>query len=124
MKKPFFILPALAVSIALAFCSKTEVKEELGSVDSALKAGDRALCNVTGTSASPTQLTICSFKNNKAACDTCAPNMPGQGPLQVINGAINFDVQRPITFSVSSATGNSITLTTAAGTYDPIHIGV
>lgn len=125
MKKLFFLLPALAVSFALAFCSKTDVKEELNSVDSNLTASNRMTCNVVVTAASASELIFCGTQNNLTKCASCGPTPWAQGGFAISGTSpFDFDVPTPITFSVSSATGNTLRITTSANSVGPIHLGI
>jgi len=124
MKKLLFALPVLA--IAFAFCSKSEVKEELGSVNPSAQVTDRGGCLVRIDIASASDLVFCGTMTNQVKCLACvaSPNPPQLQGSFTTSGVspIFLNIPPGTLFYVSSATGNTITVTTASGVIGPITI--
>jgi hypothetical protein len=126
MKKLLYTLPALCFVFFFAYCSKSEVKEELGTVNSDTQATNRGGCLVQIDIASASELVFCGTMTNQVKCLACVPS-PNPPQLQgsfTTSGVspIFLNIPPNTQFYVSSATGNTITVTTASGVIGPINV--
>lgn len=115
MKKLLFALPILALSLVFTFCDRPSLQDELSVATPA--ASDRAtLCNVQFDRASPTAVTICGTNLNAQNCSSCTGDK-AQGVTVLPAGVtpVNLNLMAPIELSLTSATGNTVTITTSAG---------
>ncbi len=115
MKKLLFALPVLAIAMLFAYCDRPSIQEELSSVNPNAST-DRATCLVQIDRASPTAITLCGTNTNATNCASCTGGK-AQGTVNIPAGVNPFFITltTPIEFSISTATGNSVVLTTAAG---------
>jgi len=114
MKKLLFALPVLAIAFLFAYCDRPSIQEELSSINSGSIATDRMPCAVQIDKASPTLVTLCGTGPTAASCNLCGTK--GQGPDMIAAGVSTWNgiLNGPMQFSASSATGNTIVVTTAA----------
>lgn len=114
MKKVLFSLPVLAFSLFLAFCSKSNVQEEIGAVNNTQAATSRGTCDIQIVADNLNTLRVCGIPvTNKNACNDCGLNAVG---VEFMNGAANYvGVTTPVTFSVTnvSATTTYVRVTSA-----------
>jgi len=119
MRKIFFVIPALLLSICLVFCSKADVKTALSNSDSTEQATNRGPCTVYIYPLTFATLTYCGTETNFTACSTCVGDTKG---VEVITGDAELDFSGPTSFSISSATATSVILVTASNQIGPIAI--
>lgn len=71
MKKIFFALPVLALSLLFTFCNKTDVQETTASPDSGTGVISRAPCTFEVYSDNIHGITFCGTLTNKNTCAGC-----------------------------------------------------
>ncbi|MFN0216390.1 MAG: hypothetical protein ACKVT2_19195 [Saprospiraceae bacterium] len=116
MKKLLFALPILAIAFIFSFCDRANLHEELSNINPNEGASDRMTCNVQFDKASPTVITLCGTNTNANNCISCTGGK-SQGLESIPAGVSPFflTLTTPIEFYATSATGNTLTVTTAAG---------
>lgn len=115
MKKVLIALPVLLMALFFAFCTKSNVKEEL-SATTETAVSDRGNCTIEVFTDNAQSLQFCGTNSNLIACQTC-PGGNGRGQV-AINGHGFVNVVSPITFSVNNPnlTGTWVQLTTGGST--------
>lgn len=116
MKKFLFALPMLAIAFAFTYCDRSNLQEELSGINPNAGANDRATCNVQFDKASPTEVTICGTNLNTTNCSSCTGDKnQGVTPFAAGSSQMFLTLTTPIELSLTSATGNTVTITTTAG---------
>lgn len=114
MKKVLFALPALAFTLLLAFCQKSETQETHIASNSGAGVTDRG-CELTLTADNITsRFRVCGIDvNNQTACNTCTGTSNGVEQFQGVSG--NFTLTNlPVTFSVTNTTTTAAWVTAIA----------
>lgn len=101
MKKIFFAVPVLALTVLFTFCHKTTVQEETSAGNNAVAVSDRGTCNVfiSADNISNT-MRICGLPLGMSTmlCKTCTGN---SSTGITFNGTATLaSLPTPITFSI------------------------
>lgn len=123
MKKLLFVIPAVVLAFCLAFCGKTEFAQEVNQLNHSVPAENRTQCNVQIFPFVATPLTYCGTGTNSDTCDdACVGKREG---VEQITGDAAFTLETTdtfTTFSIASATGNTVIVQTATNQIGPIFI--
>lgn len=103
MKKIFFAFPALAFTLFLAFCQKSNVQEEV--VPTNIGVTDRGTCVIEIFADNLNQLRICGIPGQGGTLDPCnlCPSGNASSGVNVIHGYGIFTVTSPMAFSITNA---------------------
>ncbi|MFN0216388.1 MAG: hypothetical protein ACKVT2_19185 [Saprospiraceae bacterium] len=120
MKKIFFPISALALTLVFAFCSKADPTTDPDTIISDIKTTNRGGgCMVYVYPLTYHPLSYCGTFTNELGCSSCVGDGTG---AETISGDYSFEIPAPQSFSISCNFSTSVIIITDNNQIGPIAI--